>query len=100
MAFTIRIVPTALVELKAIRVFDQRRIAQAIDEQLKDQPTTPTRNRKLLIDPRPSFACEPPIWELRVGDSRVYYDVDEAAGVVFVRAVREKPPHRTTEETL
>jgi mRNA-degrading endonuclease RelE of RelBE toxin-antitoxin system len=100
MPFSVQIMPTALAELKAIPVFDRRRIAQAIDEQLSSQPTTPTRNRKLLIDPRPSFACEPPIWELRVGDYRVYYDVAEEAQSVFVRAVREKPPHQTTDQIL
>ncbi len=42
----------------------------------------------------------PPIWELRVGDWRVFYDVEEKAGKVFVRAVRHKPPHKTTEEIL
>jgi mRNA-degrading endonuclease RelE of RelBE toxin-antitoxin system len=100
MPFSVQIMPTALAELKAIPAFDRRRIAQAIDEQLSSQPTTPTRNRKLLIDPRPSFACEPPIWELRVGGYRVYYDVAEEAQSVFVRAVREKPPHQTTDQIL
>jgi len=41
-----------------------------------------------------------PIWELRVGEFRVFYDVDEEAQTVFVRAVRHKPPHKTTEEIL
>jgi hypothetical protein len=31
---------------------------------------------------------------------RVFYDVDDAAGRVIVRAVRRKPPHKTTEEIL
>jgi mRNA-degrading endonuclease RelE of RelBE toxin-antitoxin system len=100
MSFSVQIMPTALAELKAIAVFDRRRIAQAIDGQLSSQPTAPTRNRKLLTDPRPSFVCEPPIWELRVGEFRVFYDVDEGAQIVFVRAVREKPPHQTTGQIL
>ena len=32
------------------------------------------------------------------GDHRVFYDVDEAKAVVFVRAVRRKPPHTTTKD--
>ena len=100
MPFSVQIVPTALAELKSIPIFDRRRIVQAIDEQLANTPTTPTRNRKLLIDPRPSFACEPPIWELRVGEYRVFYDVGEETEIVFVRAVRKKPPHLTTEQIL
>jgi len=96
--FFIKIVPSAVVELKEIGVFWRRRIAQAIDDQLESQPTVVTKNRKLLGDPRTTFECEPPIWELRVGPYRVFYDVDEVVGVVYVRAVREKPPHATTEQ--
>lgn len=59
-----------------------------------------TKNRKLMVDPRPSFECEPPIWELRVGNYRIFCDVDDAAQMVFVRAIREKPPHAGAEEVL
>jgi mRNA-degrading endonuclease RelE of RelBE toxin-antitoxin system len=38
--------------------------------------------------------------ELRVGKYRVFYDVDEPAQRVIVRAIRAKPPGRTTEEIL
>jgi len=38
--------------------------------------------------------------ERRVGDWRVFYDVDGEERRVYVRAVRRKPPHRTTEEIL
>ena len=41
-----------------------------------------------------------PVWELRDGEYRVFYDVDEAAAVIKVRAIRHKPPHKTTEEIL
>ena len=60
MPFSVQIVPTGLAELKSIPIFDRRRIVQAIDEQLTNTPTTPTRNRKLLIDPRtPVFGDQP-----------------------------------------
>jgi mRNA-degrading endonuclease RelE of RelBE toxin-antitoxin system len=98
MPFAIQIVPSALAELKAIPVFYRRQITEAIDEQLPHQPTTPTRNRKLLQGLQPSFECEPPIWELRVGSYRVFYDVDEDSQTVYVRAVRDKPPQAKTEE--
>lgn len=39
-------------------------------------------------------------WELRVGEYRVFYDVQEQARLVTVRAIRLKPPHKTTEEIL
>jgi len=41
-----------------------------------------------------------PVWELRINEYRVFYDVDDAAKQVVVRAVRRKPPHKTTEEIL
>jgi mRNA-degrading endonuclease RelE of RelBE toxin-antitoxin system len=92
--------PSALAELKAIKVFYRRQIALAIEQQLPNQPLVETRNRKVLDDPPASFAYEPPLWELRVGNFPVFYDVDEAGQVVFIRAVREKPPHAATEEVL
>ena len=99
MAFSVKIVPSALEELKEIRVFDRRKIARAIEDQLTSQPTAETRNRKLLLpELQPSFPCEPPLWELRVGDFRVFYDVEE--DTVFVRAIRPKPPHQTTDKTI
>jgi hypothetical protein len=33
-------------------------------------------------------------------ESSVKDDVDEAAAMVKVRAIRHKPPHKTTEEIL
>jgi mRNA-degrading endonuclease RelE of RelBE toxin-antitoxin system len=98
--FSVRIVPSALDELKGIKAFIRRRIAQAIDEQLVHQPTIPTRNRKPLSVTEASFDFDPPLWELRVGDFRVFYDVDEEQQAVYIRAVREKPPHATCEEAL
>ena len=32
--------------------------------------------------------------------SGVFYDVDEEARIVYVRSVRDKPPHASTEEIL
>ncbi len=98
MPFIIRIVPSAMEELKNIRAFDRKRIAKAIDEQLTHEADVVTRNRKMLPDVEPSFPFEPPIWELRVGDFRVFYDIEEVN--VFVRAIRAKPPHQTTEQVL
>lgn len=59
-----------------------------------------TKNRKILVSLIPPFEVVPPVWELRVGDHRVFYDVAEEEEAVYVRAVRHKPPHRTTEEIL
>ncbi len=98
MAFSVQIMPSALAELKAIPVFYRRQITQAIDEQLPRQPAVPARNRKFLENLQPTFECEPPVWELRVGSYRVFYDVDEGSQTVYVRAIRDKPPQAMTEE--
>ena len=42
----------------------------------------------------------PTVWELRIGEFRVFYDVNEETALVTVRAIRQKPPHKTTEEIL
>ncbi len=75
-------------------------ILKAIEAQLRDLPTSETRNRKQLRGLVPPFEAVPPIWELRVGDYRVFYDVDEIEYRVYVRAIRRKPPHKRTEEIL
>ena len=84
--------------MKAIRKFDRATLIRAIDDQLTHQPDVETRNRKVLAGAAPSFTHEPPVWELRVGEYRIFYDVDSDGTIVFIRAVREKPPHRTTGE--
>jgi len=54
----------------------------------------------MLVSLIPPFESVPPIWELRVGEYRVLYDVDEGERKVYVRAVRKKPPHKTSEEII
>ena len=101
MAYEIEITEGAEAELEAKRAFDHRRLLEAIEEQLVDQPTVETRNRKNLGDGMTAdFEYVSPLWELRVGDFRVFYAVDHAVGVVIVHAVREKPPGKTTAEVL
>jgi mRNA-degrading endonuclease RelE of RelBE toxin-antitoxin system len=48
----------------------------------------------------PPWEHAEPVWELRVGEYRIFYDVDEVASVVIVRTIRHKPPHKATEEIL
>lgn len=98
--FEIEISDLAAEELKRFRVFEQRRIVEEVEEQLSDQPTEVTKNRKRLDSAVPDFEHVEPIWELRVGEFRVFYDVDEASQIVFVRAVRRKRPNQTTEDVI
>lgn len=87
-------------DLAELPAFNERAVMDAIEAQLLYEPTRPTLNRKLLASLIPPWPSEPPIWELRVGEFRVFYDVDEEKRTVHVRAVRRKPPHTTTEEIL
>ena len=64
------------------------------------RPGRETRNRKILAGLVPLWEHLPPVWELRIGEYRVFYDVDEKTRRVMVRAVRHKPPHKTTEEII
>ena len=98
MRFEIVVHEIAESELGAQRSFDRRLLLDAIESQLVYQPTQATRHRKRLDGLVPSFDHVPPIWELRVGDFRVFYDVDETIKTVNVRAVRRKWPHQTTDQ--
>jgi len=87
-------------ELKKFRVRDQRIILDAIEKQLRRDPEIETRKRKKLECLVPPFEAIPPIWELRVGEFRVFYDVDREQKIVLVRAIRRKPAHKTIGEAL
>lgn len=87
-------------DLADLRAFDRATILDRIEEQLSNEPATETRNKSVVIGLESPWEHETPIWQLRVGAFRVFYDVDESASRVVVRAIRHKPPHRTTEEIL
>ena len=87
-------------DLSDFRAFDRNRILKAIQVQLSRAPCVENRQRKALVNLIPPFEAVPPIWELRIGEYRVFYDADEDKGIVYVRAVRQKPAHKTMEEIL
>jgi mRNA-degrading endonuclease RelE of RelBE toxin-antitoxin system len=87
-------------DLRELRARDRIRILDKIEEQLPHTPTKETRNKKILAGLKPPWEHVEPVWELRIGKHRVFYDVDEAGQRVVIRPVREKPPHRATEEIL
>lgn len=100
MKFTILFSKSVKQDLRDLRAYDWRIVLDAIETQLSDAPTLETRKRKLLRNLSPPFDAVPPIWQLRVKQFRVFYDVDESWYRVHVRAVREKPAHTHTEEIL
>ena len=87
-------------DLADLRAYERAQILDRIEEQLTYEPTRQTRNKKILVGLVPPWEHVEPVWELRIGQYRVFYDVDEAASVVVIRAIRYKPPHKTTEEIL
>ena len=84
MMFQIEFTPEAVDDLRLLRKYAQRQIVAAIESQLPTQATQETRNRKRL---RPNQLAE---WELRVGDFRVFYDVDPDRAVVKIEALGYK----------
>jgi mRNA-degrading endonuclease RelE of RelBE toxin-antitoxin system len=96
--FEIRFAAGVEDDLRNIRIYYRNQILHPIEEQLVHEPDTRTRNRKLLKNLRPPSQTDASIWELRVGDYRVFYDVSATQSVVYVRAVRRKPRGTKTED--
>ena len=53
-----------------------------------NEPDRQTRNRKILVGLVPPWEHIPPVWELRIGEYRVFYDVDE--NIVTILAIGSK----------
>ncbi len=87
-------------DLKTISVFYRNKILDEIKKQLTQNPTSLTKNKKVLVNLIPPWEADSKVWEMRVGEYRVFYDVDESIQTVFIRAIRKKPPGITTEEIL
>jgi mRNA-degrading endonuclease RelE of RelBE toxin-antitoxin system len=98
--FEIRFAEGVEEDLRNIRIYYRNQILDAIEEQLAREPETRTKNRKLLENLIPPWQMVAPIWELRVGEYRVFYDVSATESVVYVRAVRRKRRGTKTEDIL
>jgi mRNA-degrading endonuclease RelE of RelBE toxin-antitoxin system len=86
--------------MRRIPTFHRVQIVAAIEKQLGRTPGVATRNQKPLVNLIPPWPADPPVWELRVGAYRVFYDVDADRTVVSVRAIQRKAGGRTTEGIL
>jgi len=88
MPFEIELSPHARDHLKGHSKRDQRIIVDAIAVHLTHEPYQPTQHRKTLY--------ENPVapWELRVGDFRVFYDVDREGQTVVILAIGRKSHNR------
>ena len=98
--FEIRFAEGVEEDLRKIRSFYRNQILDAIEEQLTHEPNMRTKNRKLLDNLVSLWQTVAPIWELRIGEYRVFYDFSAAESIVYVRAVRRKPPGTKTEDIL
>jgi mRNA-degrading endonuclease RelE of RelBE toxin-antitoxin system len=89
LAYRIEYSPDADGHLRALSTRHQSIVLNAVDKQLPYQPAVETKNRKPM---RPNPLAP---WELRIGNLRVYYDVEEEPEpVVYIRAVGIKERNR------
>lgn len=79
--FKVELTPEAIEDLRSFKKNESRRVIDAVEKQLKHEPTMKTRNRKKL---RPNKLAE---WELRIDRFRVFYDVDDEMEIVKIVAV-------------
>lgn len=86
--YRIEYAPETTEHLEALTARQRATALDAVSRRLKDQPTVETRNRKRL---RPNPLSS---WQLRIGNLRVYYDVNETPQLVTVRAVGIKDRQR------
>lgn len=80
--------PLSRDHLAALGARQRSLVLDTVDRQLVHEAHTVTRNRKRLQ------STDLARFELRIGDLRVYYEVDEKSGVVEVRAVGIKDRNR------
>ena len=82
--FEIEYVRSTRDDLACFEMFVRRRILESIELHLRHQPTAETTTVKRM---RPNQAGN---WELRVGDYRAIYNVDEDSRRVTIKVIGEK----------
>jgi mRNA-degrading endonuclease RelE of RelBE toxin-antitoxin system len=87
-AFEINLTDGAQADLGWFVAYARRIIVDGIDVHLRYHPTVGTRK---IIAMQPNAVAG---WELRLGDYRILYDVDEAARIVTVQVIGEKRGNR------
>ena len=80
--------PPSRDHLAALDARQRTIVLDQVDVQLEREPTVATRTRKAL-QPNPLAR-----FELRIGELRVYYEVDEETRVVEIRAIGIKDRDR------
>lgn len=93
MVFRIEYLPAAIRDLSGMRAFDRQQVLDAIPLHLSHEPKRESRSRIKRMNQ--------PFWSkyrLRVGEFRVYYDVDEATQLVNVLRILKKGTAETLRE--
>jgi mRNA-degrading endonuclease RelE of RelBE toxin-antitoxin system len=88
MPFVLEFTESAWGDLGFFRKYEQSIITEEIHVQLSYEPDRETRNRKAM---EPNALAD---WELRIGDYRVFYDIDTAVTTVKVKAIGYKEHNR------
>ncbi len=84
MAYEVVFSDNAREHLRALATAQRKTVLEQIEAQLMHEPIVQTKNRKpMRSNPLAS-------WELRIGDLRVYYDIQNQPPVVFVLAIGVK----------
>jgi mRNA-degrading endonuclease RelE of RelBE toxin-antitoxin system len=82
--FEIEFTASALEDLGCFKKAEQNLILDNIEASLQHEPLAETRHRKPL---RPNDLSA---WELRVGNFRVFYDVNDEDKIVLIKAIGYK----------
>jgi mRNA-degrading endonuclease RelE of RelBE toxin-antitoxin system len=82
--YDIQYTARAVQDLRFFRKSEQKAILQGIEVQLCYEPLSVNRNRKRM---RANPIGE---WELRLGDFRVIYNVEESVEIVEIQRIGEK----------
>ncbi len=85
MAYLIEFAESVREQIKELPAYQRALVLETIEKQLLYEPLIETKNRKPL---RPNPIAP---WELRIGQIRVFYDInDEEPEVVRILAIGEK----------
>lgn len=97
MAYVIEYSPEAEDHMRWLTARQQKIVLDTVDRQLVNQPNVETRNRKPM---RPNPVAP---WELRIGNLRVYYEVNdhpESTVVVLAVGIKDRDRVRIGGETV
>ena len=97
MAYVIEYSPEAEDHMRWLTARQQKIVLDTVDRQLVNQPNVETRNRKPM---RPNPVAP---WELRIGNLRVYYEVNDAPEstvVVLAVGIKDRDRVRIGGETV